>query len=543
MYPEVAEFQKQIHFPLPESRLFEWLDIFAQICRCELAITDDQNRIISRTPDFQYEEVIEYPGDGPLQSADMTLTGMEDTPVKLWAECPQGLPNCATRLAAALENILNQEISHEQEMESMSQEILARYEEVNLFYELSEELASVFDEKRIIDIILSKAKEILLADAALVYLRDEAKEDLCLFAKYCPLNRNNPRLQEDVKTLAEWCYEEQQSILVESISDLPQIAQEFDKFYAFQNEQDFTALISPIHIRENQLGVFAALRVQEYEPFNGQDNRLMSALSSMMAVSLHTSQLLEKAKQEELARKEIEIASAIQQSLLPRETPRIAGIDLASKYIAANKVGGDYLDYLTDEKGNLYFVVADVSGHNIGSAIIMSSCRSVIRMSMFQGKKPAEILQLANRVLYPDLDRSESFLSAIVGYLDVSAGEVLLANAGHNPALVWRAHSREVEWLMSDTFFIGLESNLDVENKRVKLHENDLLLLYTDGLVEATNAQGERYENDRLAQLIEALAELSARNIIERLSDDVKRFMGRNFFDDDISALILKRVD
>ena len=543
MYPEVAEFQKQINFPLPESRLFEWLDIFAQICRCELAITDDQNRIISRTSDFQYEEVIEYPGDGPLQSAVMTLTGMEDTPVKLWAECPQKLPGCATRLAAALENILNQEISHEQEMESMSQEILARYEEVNLFYELSEELASVFDEKRIIDIILSKAKEILLADAALVYLRDEEKEELCLFAKYCPLNRNNQPLQEDVKKLAEWCYEEQQSILVESIADLPQIAQEFDKFYAFQNEQDFTALISPIHIRENQLGVFAALRVQEYEPFNGQDNRLMSALSSMMAVSLHTSQLLEKAKQEELARKEIEIASAIQQSLLPRETPRIAGIDLASKYIAANKVGGDYLDYLTDEKGNLYFVVADVSGHNIGSAIIMSSCRSVIRMNMFQGKKPAEILQLANRVLYPDLDRSESFLSAIVGYLDVSAGEVLLANAGHNPALVWRAHSREVEWIMSDTFFIGLESNLDVENKRVKLHENDLLLLYTDGLVEATNAHGERYENDRLAQLIEALAELSARNIIERLSEDVKRFMGRNFFDDDISALILKRVD
>ncbi len=542
MYPEVAETKENLHFPVPEARLSDWLETFARICHCELAMTDNGNRVIARTHDFAYDDTLPFEAFQNLISADLTLDAVGDYRCKLWADASKCSPDVIESVAAALSHILVQEISHETEMGSMSQEILARYEEVNLFYELSEELATIFDEKRIIEIILKKAREILLADAAWVYLRGEEDEQLNLFAKYCHLDRGNMAIQADVKELCEWSYREQQAILVESIEDLPQVARDFETFYVFQSAQDFTALISPIHVRERKMGVFAIVRLQESEPFNGQDNRLMSAISSIMAVSLNTCQLIEKAKKEEIARKEIQIASSIQQSLLPRETPKIPGIDLASKYIAANKVGGDYLDYLTDEKGNLYFVVADVSGHNIGSAIMMSSSRSVIRMSMFQGREPADILRLANQVLYADLDRSELFLSAIVGYLDVSTGEVLLANAGHNPALIWRAGQNAVEWIVSDTFFIGLEPELDIDNDRLSLRKDDILLLYTDGLVEATDADGMRYESERLAHMVEALADLSSHDIIERLSEDVKRFMGRNFFDDDISVLILKKV-
>ena len=542
MNPEVVETKKNRHFPVPVAHMSDWLETFARICHCEFAMTDDGNRVIARTLDFAYHDTLPFEALQTLISADLKLDAVGDYRCKLWANASKSSSDLVESVADAFSKILVQEIGHETEMESMSQEILARYEEVNLFYELSEELATIFDEKRIIEIILNKAREILLADAAWVYLRDENDEQLNLFAKYCHLERGNMAIHADIKVLCEWSYREQQPILVESIEDLPQIARDFETFYLFQSEQNFTALISPIHVREKKMGVFAVIRLQDYEPFNGQDNRLMSSISSIMAVSLNTCQLLEKAKQEEIARKEIQIASCIQQNLLPRETPKIPGIDLASKYIAANKVGGDYLDYLTDEKGNLYFVVADVSGHNIGSAIIMSSSRSVIRMSMFQGREPADVLRLANQVLYADLDRSELFLSAIVGYLDVATGEVLLANAGHNPALIWRADQNAVEWIMSDTFFIGLEPELDIHNDRLRLRKDDILLLYTDGLVEATNAQGVRYESDRLAHMVEALADLSSHDIIERISEDVKRFMGRNFFDDDISVLILKKV-
>ncbi|MDQ7051421.1 MAG: GAF domain-containing protein [candidate division KSB1 bacterium] len=252
--------------------------------------------MLARTQDFLYDDTLPFEAFQNLVSTDLTLETVGDYRCKLWADASKSSPDLVRNVAAALSRILIQEISHETEMESMSQEILARYEEVNLFYELSEELATIFDEKRIIEIILNKAREILLADAAWVYLRGEEDEQLSLFAKYCHLDRGNIAIQADIKVLCEWSYREQQAILVESIEDLPQIARDFETFYLFRSEQNFSALTSPIQVREKKMGVFAIARLHESEPFNGQDHRLMSAISSIMAVSLNTCQLIDKAK-------------------------------------------------------------------------------------------------------------------------------------------------------------------------------------------------------------------------------------------------------
>ncbi len=521
-----------IDLPLPRQELQKWLKAIAHLVSMPLFLVDGDGRVVAH---------------GSAEPQTFCDTEISDTGVEV---AGVGLRLCTTAresrnawLPAAvqlLETIFAEIGGYEAEMESMSQEILARYEEVNLFYELSDELASIFEKQEIADIVLNKAREILSADGAWIFLPTSDGMDLLKYAQR-PLEMNLMEIEEcALAHLSQWCFHQRQNLLIESREDLARISGGLHSGDKLDGMGPFTAIGFPILVRETRLGVLLVARFDEERPFTGQDSRLASALGSMLAMALYNSQLVQKAKQEEIARKELEIAATVQQNLLPLELPRVAGIDLASEYIAANKVGGDYLDYLMDGEGNLYLVVADVSGHNIGAALLMASSRSVFRMNIVNGKEPARILQCANRVLYSDFDRSELFLSAVVAKLDPHRGRLHLAGAGHNPALLWRAAEKKIYWLHSDGFFIGLEPELEIGQENLQLRPDDVLILYTDGLVEAANPLGERYETTRLEQIFRKLAHLPARGILDGIANDVREFMERQDFDDDISVLVLK---
>jgi sigma-B regulation protein RsbU (phosphoserine phosphatase) len=190
-------------------------------------------------------------------------------------------------------------------------------------------------------------------------------------------------------------------------------------------------------------------------------------------------------------RREVEIAAGIQRTLLPERPPDLAGIELAALYVPAATLGGDYYDFIVDESGRLSVVIADVAGHSIGSALMMAMARSILRRELAEGGEPATVLEATNAALFGDLVRAGLFITAYCARFDPATGELLYANAGHNPPLMRHGASGDVSELDADGASLGILREVGFEHGVTHLAAGDAVLLYTDGVTEAAGPDGQ----------------------------------------------------
>ncbi len=249
--------------------------------------------------------------------------------------------------------------------------------------------------------------------------------------------------------------------------------------------------------------------------------------------------------QRELQKKQAELAVAadIQKSLLPDNVPSLAGFDLAATAIPAKEVGGDFYDFLAGNGGN-GMVIADVSGKSVSAALFMALSRVVVRASAAPGKSVAEALRDANDLIVSNSgsENSGMFVTLFLGALNSSSKEMTYANAGHNPPLLYRAKDNFIEKLEVTGIALGMMSGLEYEERQIAFHTGDVLVMYTDGVVEAMNGKGEMFGLKQLESSIKAAAYGSANGILERIMGDISQFSGSEEQSDDITAIVVKAI-
>jgi len=249
--------------------------------------------------------------------------------------------------------------------------------------------------------------------------------------------------------------------------------------------------------------------------------------------------------QRELQKKQAELAVAadIQKSLLPDNVPSLAGFDLAATAIPAKEVGGDFYDFITGNGGN-GMVIADVSGKSVSAALFMALSRVVVRASAAPGKSVAEALRDANDLIVSNSgsENSGMFVTLFLGALNSSSKEMTYANAGHNPPLLYRAEHNVIEKLEVTGAALGMMSGLEYEERQIAFHADDVLVMYTDGVVEAMNGKGELFGLKRLESSMKASAHSSAKSIMERIMGDLSQFCGSEEQSDDITAIVVKAI-
>jgi phosphoserine phosphatase RsbU/P len=237
--------------------------------------------------------------------------------------------------------------------------------------------------------------------------------------------------------------------------------------------------------------------------------------------------------------KELEIAKQIQLSLLPPSPPPLTGIDCAGRCVAATHIGGDYYDiFLNGDEVAL--VMADVSGHSVGAALIMVETRSVLRAQLQTLHGPAEILTALNDLLHDDLSRAELFITMSYLSYHTESGRLRYTNAGHPPPLLYRASTETFLELDAEGLIIGVKKNVEFEERSLAVENGDLLLLYTDGIIEAEGPGGELFGTRRLQTILTRERRKPACEIITAVLTAVRAFSGANSFKDDISMLVLK---
>jgi phosphoserine phosphatase RsbU/P len=235
----------------------------------------------------------------------------------------------------------------------------------------------------------------------------------------------------------------------------------------------------------------------------------------------------------------------VQRILLPSVPPVIDGFDIAGINFPARYVSGDYFDYIPLDADRWGVVIADVSGKGIPAALLMAMARTALRLLATGDSSPAEVIRRLNAQLYPDI-REDMFISLAFVVVDRRSSEIRLVRAGHDAPLVYRAGDRCVTKVNPPGMAVGIDSgtafNRVTTDFSLVLGPGDCLLLYTDGVTEALDRNGDEFGLEAMIRSVQASASEGASGIVHRVSSDVKAFIGDQPPHDDITLIsILKK--
>jgi len=238
---------------------------------------------------------------------------------------------------------------------------------------------------------------------------------------------------------------------------------------------------------------------------------------------------------------QLEVAKKIQERLLPDTLPSTDSLSMAGMSIPAQSVGGDYYDVIRLENGDTLAFVADVSGKGIPAALRMSGLRSLMRSQAKLGKSPSELLESINRFLADD-GMEGSFVTACCLVFSQDGETVSLATAGHEPILYMRG-GKEFESLEAgEGLPLGLRPDETYIEKSFDLEDGDLLLLYSDGAIDARSEERERFGSSRLKESLSTKADEPVEELLGGIFEDLDKFRGREPWADDLTLLAFKRV-
>jgi len=238
--------------------------------------------------------------------------------------------------------------------------------------------------------------------------------------------------------------------------------------------------------------------------------------------------------------RDMELARQIQHSLLPTAPPVVNGVSLAGCCVPATHVGGDYYDYFVRGTDVVDLIVADVSGHSIGAALMAALARSALRAQLASGGGPGEVLSALNRQLHEDLGRAELFITIFCASYDAPTRTLHYANAGHVPPLLFRHAEPACNWLDAEGLIIGVREEVTFEEKSLQLQSGDLLLLYTDGVTEARAINDELFGIARLCDILGRNQGSSPGEILDTVRSELTLFTGTAALEDDLTMVLLK---
>jgi serine phosphatase RsbU (regulator of sigma subunit) len=236
---------------------------------------------------------------------------------------------------------------------------------------------------------------------------------------------------------------------------------------------------------------------------------------------------------------EVELAAEVQRMFLPNFEPDTAKFEIAGAMHPARLVGGDFYNYAVRPDGSLRLVIADVSGKGVAAALLMSATAAAVRLETDEPHQLCHLAKHLNSELYA-LGDDGRFVTMLLGDFDPRSLRLKYINCGHNPALLLRGKTSDVKWLQSSCMPVGVSPELDCTVEEIALEPDDILVWYTDGLTEASNAEAEEFGTGRMLKVVRENSTGTAREICDQLYRAVAEFTRRDSLDDDLTVMVIK---
>lgn len=298
--------------------------------------------------------------------------------------------------------------------------------------------------------------------------------------------------------------------------------------------------ILPLIAKSRIIGFIAlGLKHSGFE-FAGKDIELLTSAASHSAVAIENARLYESEAVKIVLENDLENARKIQNSLLPKETPNIKGLEVAGRMIPAMQVGGDYFDLIKVSEAELFVAVGDVSGKGLPASLYMAKLQTIIRYLCAPGKSPKEIAVEANSIIGTALEKNW-FITLSLGLFNIKEKKVRFVRAGHSPLLLMNSKS---EFLQPKGLGLGLEDGeffgSSLEESIIGFNDGQIFAFYSDGFSEAMNKEKQLYGDEELARILKNSKEKRAEEILEDAFNSVAQFRNGAEQNDDMTLVLVK---
>jgi sigma-B regulation protein RsbU (phosphoserine phosphatase) len=331
-----------------------------------------------------------------------------------------------------------------------------------------------------------------------------------------------------------------QSVCLSDFSEAPELAKLRESAFGSSS-----ILASALRYGNQDLGVLALANGPMDPAFSQGDFVVFKSIAEQSAFALYNAIIYSMANEKKRLDHDLEIARDIQRILLPSEAPVINGFQISGINVPARQVSGDYLDYIRVDEERLGVAIADVSGKGVPASLIMAICRSVLRAEAARNPSPADVLRKVNRQLYPDI-KEDMFISMAYLILDHQRNGVTLARAGHDAPLLYKRQSQTVTPVKAPGMVVGIDSGSVFDRLTVDftvpLERDDCLVLYTDGVTETLNTEGDEFGLDRMMESVRASANDGAQAIVKKTIQEVRDFTGSAAQNDDITLIAIRKT-
>ena len=245
-------------------------------------------------------------------------------------------------------------------------------------------------------------------------------------------------------------------------------------------------------------------------------------------------------RQNEMMTRDLDMARQVQRLLIPESAPEVPGLEVAFAYEPAIQVGGDVLDILPTDDGQVVFFVGDAMGHGVPAALVMSAVKAALQSAVDIDPHPSRVLGYLNRSIANAL--GYNMVTAACCRVDPESRLAEIALAGHGPPVWYRAGTGDVESPGDGGLPLGVDRNCEFPSARVELASGDVLLFCTDGITEAMDAEKTQYGLDRLTRRVRAHAAGGASAILDAVRDDLRSHTGGTDLKDDLTLLVLRAI-
>lgn len=273
--------------------------------------------------------------------------------------------------------------------------------------------------------------------------------------------------------------------------------------------------------------------------FTERDLQLLKLIADVASIRIENVRLLEVQQEQKRLANELAVASEIQLRLHPASPPALEGYDMIGVSFPCYEVGGDYFDFIEKRDGRYVVALGDVSGKGTGAALLMSSVHAAVRAHTTTRLSASEVVGEINQYIY-DNTPANRYVTLFYSELDPRSHQLTYINAGHNPPMLVRA-SGEVTTLDIGGFPVGITQFCDYREGWVELEPGDVLVIYSDGVTESQNEQGEEFDEARLVEIVQKNRGRTAASLRDRIDEALAKFVGKAKTVDDLTLVIVKR--
>jgi serine phosphatase RsbU (regulator of sigma subunit) len=409
-----------------------------------------------------------------------------------------------------------------------------KFGEVMIFQRLSQSIQEGNKEEEVYSTLFESSIDIGMADAAWLEILDENGRYKAFLHKYI----NEIDVFEIKKILRK------NKINIDTEPHYIKDIKEFPESDRIKNLPIQSVLIIPLASHKYKMGNLVLLKNVE-DGFDREMVDIIFTFATQASIAIKNFRLISEAVENERYKEEVAIASKVQQSLIPASMLVNIHLEISAFTKSADQIGGDYYDYYEFSKDRLALIIGDVSGNGTSAAFNMALMKGVFHSLVQLNIEPDKFMDMANNALSRCLEKS-TFITLNLFYIDIESKKVQFARAGHCLPLYYEAGTGTTEFLENRGLGLGLlrskEYSRHIERVERSFSNGDILVLYTDGIIEAKNNEGEEFGQEKLKSVLSVNTHLSSKQISDRLVEEVYAFTGKNELLDDYTLLVIKFI-